>query len=460
MNAMNPFSLLRPLRIYIKRFLPKTLFGRSFLIIVTPVIILHAITLWVFYDRLWDAMTNKLSQAVAIEIGMTVNQIETADTIEERQMMLQSAGGLVGIPMVFRQDESLGETAKSDNGVFTRMLKANLRQVLHRNFQVLERDRRGWYRNEWYIVRIQMSDGVLEALVPERRIFSSTTHIFLLWTIGSAIILFTVALIFMRNQIRPIRRLAIAADNFGKGREVEAFPSGGATEVRQAAAAFKVMKERIQRQISQRTEMLAGVSHDLRTPLTRMKLQLAMMKPGTEADNLGKDVQAMEALIDEYLAFAKGEGAETTQPCDIVSLVDGIVSDFVRQGCALTLTLSQRERGQTEHVISVRPNALKRCVSNIVANACRYGKNVWVSVRREEGFVEIIVDDDGPGIPEKLREDVFRPFFRIEGSRNVETGGIGLGLAIARDIARSHGGDIILSGSPHGGLRAIIRVPV
>jgi len=275
-----------------------------------------------------------------------------------------------------------------------------------------------------------------------------------MWSIGSAAVLLLIAGIFMRNQVRPIRRLAYAADMFGKGRDVPAFKPSGAREVRQASTAFIIMRDRLKRQMQQRTEMLAGVSHDLRTPLTRIKLQLAMLGDSEEVEALKKDLAEMEIMVEEYLAFARGEGAERAVETDLPALLGDAVAAAQRNGHDVAL----KTRGTLRAI--VRPNALKRCIANLINNAARYAKRIQLQAARKSGFIEITVDDDGPGVPEDKRGDVFRAFYRIDDSRSPETGGAGLGLTIARDIVRGHGGEIVLTDSPLGGLRAVIRLPV
>jgi two-component system osmolarity sensor histidine kinase EnvZ len=264
-----------------------------------------------------------------------------------------------------------------------------------------------------------------------------------------------VASIFMRNQVRPIQRLAEAADRFGKGQDLEEdFHPEGALEVRRAAAAFNLMQRRIRRQIRQRTDMLSGVSHDLRTPITRMKLQLAMLADDPDVGELKGDIAEMERMIEGYLTFARGEGNESTTETDLGLLVEDIVATWRRNGVKIDSHVEGRLTAW------VRPDAVKRSIENLIANASRYGGQLWVRAGRRGEAIEVTVDDDGPGIPEAQREDVFRPFYRLEESRNPDTGGTGLGLAIARDLLRSHGGDIMLEDSPHGGLRARVRLPV
>jgi two-component system osmolarity sensor histidine kinase EnvZ len=258
----------------------------------------------------------------------------------------------------------------------------------------------------------------------------------------------------MRNQVSPLRRLASAADNFGKGRDTPNFSPSGASEVRQAASAFMSMRDRIQRQIQQRTEMLAGVSHDLRTPLTRMKLQLAMLKDVAEIEELNSDVAAMENMIEGYLNFARGEGSEQPIPTDAKILLSEVIHDAKRKSITISFVMPETVN------LPLAPNAIKRLLTNLIDNAARHGESVLVTAQRNGSVLELIVEDDGPGIPEHMREEVFRPFFRLDESRNVATGGTGLGLSIARDIVQSHGGDIRLNNSVLGGLKAIISLPI
>ena len=433
----------------IKRILPQTLFGRSLLIIVTPVILLQVVATWIFYDRHWDTMTNRLAYAVGGEIGMVIEQLERDGTMADRTETLSMAARTMDLIITFEPDAILPPQRQKLSSLLERTLGMALDERVRKPFVIDTR-----VASNWIEIRVQMADGVLSVMSPERRLFSSTTYIFLLWMVGAAMVLFAIAIIFMRNQIRPIRRLAAAADAFGKGRDVTRFKLEGATEVRQAAAAFLVMRERIQRQISQRTEMLAGVSHDLRTPLTRMKIQLELFGDCPDVEDLKADVIDMEQMIEGYLAFARGEGTEAPVPTDLNRLINEAVGSARRDGAIVDLHL------EGELSLPLRPNSVKRCLANLIGNARRYADHVWVQAGRRDDAIEITVDDDGPGIPASSHEDVFRPFFRLEGSRNRSTGGVGLGLTIARDVVRSHGGDITLADSPRGGLRAVVRLPV
>ncbi len=434
---------------FLKRFLPRTLFGRSLLIIVTPVILAQAVATWIFYDRHWDTMTNRLAFAVAGDIAMVISVLEHDPTPEGRNWMLANTARSTDLIVTLEPGNTLPEEQPQLRGLLERTLGKALDERVHRPFAINTR-----VAHEWYEIRVQMPDGVLSVMSPERRLFSPTSYIFILWMVGSALVLFTVAIIFMRNQIRPIKRLAAAADALGKGRDVANFKPEGATEVRQAAAAFLKMRERIHRQITQRTEMLAGVSHDLRTPLTRMKLALDMLGDGPEVEELMTDVAEMEMMIEGYLAFARGEGTEAVTPTDLTRILNETVAGARREGAEVLLEAA------IDMTLPLRPNAMRRCLANLLSNARRHGARIWVQAERRGGSIEILVDDDGPGIPKASREDVFKPFFRLDSSRNQATGGAGLGLTIARDVVRSHGGDVTLSDSPHGGLRVLIRLPV
>ncbi len=439
--------------LWLKRFLPRTLFGRSLLIIVTPVILAQAVATWIFYDRHWDTVTNRLAFAVSGDIATVIAQLEHDPTPEGRNWALATTARTTDLIVTLEPGKSLPENQPPLRGLLERTLGKALDERVARPFAINTR-----VAHEWYEIRVQMPDGVLSVMSPERRLFTPTSYIFILWMIGSAIVLFAVAILFMRNQIRPIKRLAAAADALGKGRDVQNFKMEGATEVRQAASAFLLMRERIQRQITQRTEMLAGVSHDLRTPLTRMKLALDMIGAVSgcdpEVEELMADVAEMEVMIEGYLAFARGEGTESVQSTDLSRLLNEAAAGARREGTEVTLTV------EPALMLPLRPNAMRRCIANLLVNAGRHAGTAWVRAERHGGVIEIAVDDDGPGIPAAAREDVFKPFFRIDRSRNLATGGSGLGLTIARDVARSHGGDITLDDSPYGGLRAIIRLPV
>ncbi len=441
-------------RSFIKRILPRSLFGRLVLIILSPLILLQVISTWVFYDRHYETVTRRLAQGLSGDIAAVIQMMIRNPGSVDRLQTFRLAERVMLLKLTFEEGARLEAMTRTDSfGIFAsvldRQLAKALREIVDRPFLIdthsLEKEVQ---------IDVQLADGVLRVLVPRKRLFSSTTYIFIMWMVGSSIVLFVVALLFMRNQVKSIRRLAQAADSFGKGRDVADFKPEGATEVRQAAGAFIQMRNRIKRQIRQRTEILAGVSHDLRTPLTRMKLQLAMLGPTPEAESLESDVAAMERMVEGYLAFARGESVEQPEPTEVSGLLREVVVQMRRDGGIVDLHVEQAM------TVALRREPMRRCLSNLIANAQRYGEHVSVRAGPRDKVIEITIDDDGPGIPPDKRREVFRPFFRLEQSRNPETGGVGLGLTIARDVARNHGGDIVLEDAPGGGLRARIWLPV
>ncbi|MFQ5955384.1 MAG: sensor histidine kinase [Kiloniellales bacterium] len=436
--------------VYIKRFLPRTLLGRSLLIIVTPLILLQVITTYAFYQSNWDLVIRRLASGLAGDIGIAISIARQYPEEEDRRRLIWLAWLKTGLQLEFAPGEILPNTPRqAGNELLDIRLRKALNERLDQPYQL------DWEADPRTIhVRVQLPDGVMNVAASRERLFNSRTYVFILWMLGSSLVLFAVAMLFMRNQVRPVRRLAQAAERFGKGRDVPEFRPEGAAEVRQAAAAFKVMRDRIRRQIDQRTEMLAGVSHDLRTPLTRMKLQLALLGASPEVKDLKADVGDMEKMIDGYLAFARGEGEEEAVDVELAELLGEVVANARRDGAPIELSMEGRV------TLALRPNAFKRCLGNLIANARRHGTQVWLRAAARGGSVEITVDDDGLGIPEPLRTEAFKPFFRIDQSRNPETGGVGLGLTIARDVIHRHGGEISLEESPHGGLRVRLTLPI
>jgi two-component system osmolarity sensor histidine kinase EnvZ len=435
----------------IKLFMPRSLFGRALLIIVSPLILLQIVSTYIFYQTHWENVSWRLALGVAGDMAFTAGALEHDTDDEERAQLLSIAQHATAASALYFQPGEILPNLPPDEGqtVLGKRLERAMEERVRRPTRIddVSDDRQ-------VLIAVQLPDGVLHAAVSRKRVFSSTTYVFIIWMIGTSLILFGVAGLFMRNQVRPIRRLADAASRFGKGQEVQSFKLEGASEVRQAAIEFNRMRERITRAIIQRTEMLAGVSHDLRTPLTRMKLQLALLPPSSDVAALKSDIADMERMLEAYLAFVRGEGSEPAIESELRPLLEEVVGGARRDGGEVELAIEGDIR------LALRPNAIRRTLTNLVANACRYGKHVAVRARRLGNSLELIVDDDGPGIPSERREDVFRPFFRLDSSRNVATGGVGLGLTIARDLVRGHGGDLVLDQSPLGGLRAIVRLPL
>ncbi len=450
LHSAAPGQTPRSWRFRLKALLPKSLLGRSLLIILTPLIILQIVTATVFYDRHWGTITRRLAISVAGDVGTIVAYLRDHPGPASRAWIVAEARQHMQLTVRFADGEVLRNLPSEGSDISLAPLANALKNSVTLPFQIYDSDD----DDSSIEIRIQTADAVLIVESPKKRLSSFTAYLFLLWMVGTSLLLFGIATIFMTNQVRAVRRLATAADSFGKGRDAPWFKPEGATEVRQAAQAFLLMRERIKRQIDQRTEMLAGVSHDLRTPLTRMKLQLAMMPNDPGAADLAGDVEEMERMVEGYLAFARGEGREPMRPSNVSELVETVVGRFTRNAAPIDLHI---ERGLT---LPLRPHAVERCLSNLIGNAVRYAEHVAVRVGQRGDAVEILIDDDGPGIPPDRRDDVFRAFFRIESSRNRETGGVGLGLTIARDVARSHGGDIQLTDSPLGGLRVRLILPL
>lgn len=439
----------RILRLSLKRFLPRGLLARSLLIIVMPLVLLQIVSGIIFYDRHWSNVSRHRATALAGDIAMIL-ELTNKDGLNSNQAAIHDlARRKLDLIIMFRPDAILPNEEFKPSGNLEITLARAIAEIVQRPVVIDSTSTR-----DRVLMDIQLSNGVLEVSANEERLISSTTKIFIFWMVGTSLILFAVATLFMRNQVSPIRRLATAAENFGKGRDTPNFKPSGATEVRQAASAFMAMRSRLERQIQQRTEMLAGVSHDLRTPLTRMKLQIAMLEKNPEIQELSSDVAAMESMIEGYLNFARGEGTEERQLVNASDLLEEVTRDAGRNGAAVALTIHD----QVE--LPLARNAMRRCLTNLLENAKRHGDHVALTAQRNGRVLELFVDDDGPGIPENMREDVFRPFFRLDQSRNTETGGTGLGLSIAQDIVSGHGGEIRLEDSPLGGLRVALRIPI
>jgi two-component system osmolarity sensor histidine kinase EnvZ len=439
----------RILRLSVKRFLPRGLLARSLLIIVMPLVLLQIVSGIIFYDRHWSNVSRHRATALAGDIAMILELTNRDNLTTDRAAIYDMARRKLDLILTFKPDAILPNEEFRPVGNLETTLSRAIAEIVQRPVVIDSTS-----TPDRVIMDIQLPTGIFQVSANEERLISSTTKIFILWMTGTSLILFAVATLFMRNQVSPIRRLATAAENFGKGRDTPNFKPSGATEVRQAASAFMAMRSRLERQIQQRTEMLAGVSHDLRTPLTRMKLQIAMLDKNAEIEELSSDVAAMENMIEGYLNFARGEGTEERQLVNAADLLEEVTRDAGRNGADVTLTIND------EVELPLARHTMRRCLTNLLENANRHGDKIALTASRNGRVLEIFVDDDGPGIPEDMREDVFRPFFRLDQSRNTETGGTGLGLSIAQDIVSGHGGEIRLEDSPHGGLRVALRIPI
>jgi two-component system osmolarity sensor histidine kinase EnvZ len=428
--------------------MPRSLLWRSLLMILVPLLLLQIVALWVFYGSHLDVVSRRLAGSVAGEIANTMGLMRRFPGPDNAAWILEDARQHYNLTIKLFPDQTF-EPKPWVNlpGPMDDDLAQALTGQLQRPFTM------DWSSDpRSVLIHVSAPGGLLEVEAPRKRLYTSAVYLFVIWVVGSAALLFGVAALFMRNQVRAIRRLATAVENFGIGRDGGPIRPEGATEIRQAAAAFNRMQDRIRRFLSQRTEMLAGVSHDLRTPLTRLRLSVEML-PRTEAlqqdiDEMAADLGEMDSMIGAYLAFARGEGEEQAEQVNLATLLDDVATGARRSGATVTLNTPP------ELSLSLRAGAVRRAVANLIDNASRHARHVLLTAEPQGRSVLVTVDDDGPGIPEDRRESVFRPF------ETDSAGGTGLGLTIARDIVRAHGGDIVLGNSPLGGLRAQIRLPV
>ncbi|MDO8297100.1 MAG: ATP-binding protein [Caulobacter sp.] len=445
---------LRALKIIIprqvKRWLPTSLFGRSLLIIILPIALMQIAVTWVFFDAHWQTVTSRLSDGLAGDIAWAVESYQDDPRPESLARIADRAQDSMSLSIALSPVRDL--PPRRPTSVFG-ALDRSLDRALSEHLEVPY-----WFdtvRFPGYVdIRVKVGGQVMRIIAPADRAWATQGGIFVLWMTVATLLLTAIAILFIRNQVRAIERLAAAAEAFGKGGDVADFKPYGAREVRQAAQAFLAMKSRIQRHLEQRTAMLASVSHDLRTPLTRLKLELALAEPSKRVEAMKTDLSEMEHMIDEYLAFARGEGGEAVEMTALRDLIGEVSEGAARAGAEVAIDVDP------SLTLAVRPNALKRALSNLVMNAAVHGERIVISARQTPaGGAEIIVDDDGPGIPADQYEEAFRPFSRLDESRNQNEKGVGLGLAIARDVARSHGGELTLDSSPMGGLRAVVRLP-
>lgn len=435
---------------FLKRRLPTSLWGRSLLIIVLPVLVMQAAVTWIFFDAHWQTVTARLSEGLAGDVAWAVESYADDPTARNLTVIADRAERSMSLSIALQEEATLPrEQQRGQFGVIDRTLEKALAGRLDQPF---------WFSTTRYPayvdIRVQQPQGVLRIIAPRERAVATQAHIFVLWLMVATALLLGVAVLFIRNQVRAIERLASAAEAFGRGETVPAFKPHGAREVRSAAVAFLAMRDRIQRHIDQRTALLASVSHDLRTPLTRLRLELALAPPFKRQTAMKGDLDEMEHMIDEYLAFARGEAGEAAQTVDVAALLKAAGEDAKRAGAEVEVTAPEALTA------SLRPLAFKRALMNLAGNAAAHGEHVRLTARPlPSGGLEIAVEDDGPGIPEEMHEEAFRPFSRLDEARNQNRKGVGLGLAIARDVARGHGGDITLERSDMGGLKALVRLP-
>ena len=430
----------------IKRILPRSLLGRSLLMILLPLVLLQAVTLQFFYGSHLDVVSRRLTGGVAADLAYTLELLNRFP--QDQAWILRMAHQEFDLVLRMEPGAVLSHTKWVNIlGPVDDDLAVALQEKVRLPFTM------DWTSDPHSVlIRAQLPNGVVDIQAPRKRLYTGTLYLFVLWIVGTASLVFGIAALFMRNQVRAIRRLAGAAEAFGIGRDIGPIRPEGATEVRQAATAFNRMQERVRRFLAQRTEMLAGVSHDLRTPLTRLRLALEMM-PAREdlrqdVAEMKADVEEMERMVGGYLAFARGEGVEQAEPVNLSAVLEEVAAGARRSGAEVEVD------APAALTLLLRANAVRRAITNLVDNARRHAHRVALAAMRQGRMVFVTVDDDGPGIPPDRRESVFRPF------ESDAAGGTGLGLTIARDIVRAHGGEIVLEDSPLGGLRARIRLPV
>ncbi len=434
----------------LRRYLPKSLYARVVLIVILPIFLMQSVVTYIFFDRHWDLVSKNLSANVAGQIALVVRLYQSQTDPQARRAIERYSLEDLELNVRFEPGADIPEKDK-------RALLAIFNETLNRELdQRLEEDY--WFNTvNWpaYVeIRVQIDDGALVFFPRRERVSATTGPIFVLWLVGATLLLGWIAIVFLRNQVRSILKLASAAEAFGRGRDAPDFRPTGATEVRRAGRAFIAMRERIKRHMQQRTDMLAGVSHDLRTPLTRIKLALAMQPDTDDVNAMRTDVAEMEGMLEAYLDFARDIAADDAiEDVDVKSLVEEIAENAMRAGNRLVIDAPDGV------AFPARPNALKRALGNLVGNGFKYADNVWLAVRGEGPYVEFVVDDDGEGIEPEAYEDAFKPFNRLDEARGQNVSGVGLGLSVVRDVARSHGGEIVLARAPTGGLRATLRLP-
>lgn len=441
---------LRHVPRWFARQMPKGLYQRSLIIIIAPMVLLQSVVAFVFMERHWQLVTQRLSTAVVRDISAVISIIETFPQNGDFSRIDRIAKDDLNLDIAVLPPTPLPPPARSPFfNILDGILSEEIRDQIGLPFWI---DTVG--NSKTVEIRIQLPNHILRVFARRNSAYASNTHIFLVWMVGTSLVLLLIAILFLRNQIRPIQALAEAADGFGRGQPMpDGFRPSGASEVRRAALAFIQMRDRIERQIEQRTQMLNGVSHDLRTILTRFRLQLEFMENSEDKQELERDVDEMQRMLEGYLAFAKDEQGEAIGELDLEEMLTRFEGEAERKNKAIATDVLG------DPVVTVRPDSFTRLVTNLVSNAMRHAERISVVARREGRWLTVAVEDDGPGIPSDKREEVFKPFVRLDPARNIDAGGTGLGLSIARDIARSHGGDVLLSDSAMGGLRALIRIP-
>ena len=431
---------------FIKNLLPKRLFYRGLLIVAIPIVVLQVTITLVFFDSLWIKTNKGMTKALVSEI-VTIIDIYNNESEYNKKIVTDLYNKNFSFSVRFLEDEKLPDI-KVDR--WFSPMDRTLRRELKPKFNEY------WFNTIAYEeivdLRIKFRDGVLQIYFPKERIQASSVRIFALWITLPAILMIAIAIIFLKNQTRPIIKLAEASERFGRGEDIEEFRPSGALEIRKAGLEFDKMRKRIIRHLNQRSEMLSGISHDLRTPLTRIKLQLAIIKDKDLSKKLSDDVDEMEKMLNDYLQFASTDAKDKTETFDLFELVKNTVGKYENQNILL--------ESKSQIFFNGKKNLIQRCINNLIDNSIKYGKNILVNIEKQNSNIIISIDDDGPGIPKGEYNNIIKPFYKIDKSRSESKSSVGLGLAISSDIARSHGGDIDFKKSKLGGLKVIISLPV
>jgi len=428
-----------------KKIIPSSLLGRSLIIVFAPILILVVLTTFIFYQTSWSIISKRLAQSVVADINVIVKLIDQ----NLKPEAIQIAKIDFKMDVIYKKDTDLNPLSfRPQRGILTRRLQQSLEELERPFFYDLSNLEKG------AAIAIQLNNDLLIISVHKDRLYNESAFVFLLWMFFASLILLLLSYLFMKGQIRPLKRLAIIAETFGRGLDAPELKGSGSLEIRQTTNAFNQMRTRIKRFLKQRTDMLAGVSHDLRTPLTRMKLQLSLMKDDDAKKELEYDIKEMTAMLNSYVSFVRGETPETIENIQLNNLIKNICQNLDREKYEITETYSRKID------TSGRPLQIKRAIQNILDNARRYASKIQIDVSANNDECFISISDNGPGIPEKNYEDVFKPFFTLDPSRNKMKGESGLGMTISRDIIRSHGGDIKLSPSLIGGLKTVINLPI
>ncbi len=431
----------------LKKIFPSGLYTRSLIIIIAPIVILQAILTFVFLERHWQLVTKKLSSSVVSEIGMMMDMQKNNDLIE----ISSNAKKFYDINLRLLTNQKIDNDFRLPANLVEKTLSQELQKSLDNRYSIEDIP-----EEKKVIINIEVENGILEFVIPRRNVYATNSHIFLVWMVISSILILSIAILFLRQQIKPIEKLAKAAESFGIGRKIKNFKPTGATEVRKAADAYIKMQERIEKFLEQRTLMLAGVSHDLRTPLTRIKLQLEMYSNQKGNTELLKDVNEMQYMLETYLDFSQTVSSEEDTEVDLKELIDNIISTSNEKSKIISLKPTNLKN--IKYIC--KKIALKRCVINLINNAKAFGDEVLITLNESNKEITITIEDNGPGIPKKDYEKALRPFQRLDSSRNQNIAGSGLGLSISQEIMNSIGGNIKLSKSKLGGLKVIMALPL